>query len=181
MRVISGSARGTKLSSIDSLSTRPTQDRVKESLFNIIFDKIYECDFLDLFAGSGAIGIEALSRGANFAVFCDISKESLKFVNENLIKTKLIDRAKVYNLDYKNYLEKTKEKFDIIFIDPPYKADISVDAIRMIKENEVLKENGFVVIETDEYLRDKSELEKIQGIEILDHRKYGRANLIFIR
>ena len=67
MRVVSGSARGTKLSSIDSLSTRPTQDRVKESLFNIIFDKIYECSFLDLFAGSGAIGIEALSRGANFA------------------------------------------------------------------------------------------------------------------
>ena len=181
MRVVSGSARGTKLSSIDSLSTRPTQDRVKESLFNIIFDKIYECDFLDLFAGSGAIGIEALSRGANFAVFCDISKESLKFVNENLIKTKLIDRAKVYNLDYKNYLEKTKEKFDIIFIDPPYKADISVDALRMIKENELLKRDGFVVIETDEYLRDKSELDKITDIEVFDHRKYGRANLIFIK
>ena len=149
MRVVSGSARGTKLSSIDSLSTRPTQDRVKESLFNIIFDKIYECSFLDLFAGSGAIGIEALRR--------------------------------VYNLDYKKYLKETKEKFDIIFIDPPYKADISVDAFRMIKENELLKRDGFVVIETDEYLRDKSELEKITDIEVFDHRKYGRANLIFIK
>ena len=181
MRVVSGSARGTKLSSIDSLSTRPTQDRVKESLFNIIFDKIYECSFLDLFAGSGAIGIEALSRGANFATFCDINKESLEFVKSNLIKTKLIDKARVYNLDYKKYLKETKEKFDIIFIDPPSKAEISVDALRMIKENELLKRDGFVVIETDEYLRDKSELENITDIEVFDHRKYGRANLIFIK
>ena len=87
----------------------------------------------------------------------------------------------VYNLDYKKYLKETKEKFDIIFIDPPYKADISVDALRMIKENELLKRDGFVVIETDEYLRDKSELEKITDIEVFDHRKYGRANLIFIK
>ena len=79
------------------------------------------------------------------------------------------------------YLKETKEKFDIIFIDPPYKADISVDALRMIKENELLKRDGFVVIETDEYLRDKSELEKITDIEVFDHRKYGRANLIFIK
>ena len=102
-------------------------------------------------------------------------------LKSNLIKTKLIDKARVYNLDYKKYLKETKEKFDIIFIDPPYKADISVDALRMIKENELLKRDGFVVIETDEYLRDKSELEKITDIEVFDHRKYGRANLIFIK
>ena len=99
MRVVSGSARGTKLDSIDSLSTRPTQDRVKESLFNIIFDEVYDSNFLELFAGSGAVGIEALSRGASFAVFCEINKEALKFIYNNLKKTRLSSRAKVYNVD----------------------------------------------------------------------------------
>ena len=181
MRVVSGSARGTKLDSIDSLSTRPTQDRVKESLFNIIFDEVYDSNFLDLFAGSGAVGIEALSRGASFAVFCEINKEALKFIYNNLKKTRLSSRAKVYNVDYKKYLEITKEKFDIIFIYPPYKADISVDAVVRIKKNNLLKRNGFIVIETDEYIRDVGELEKIEDVEVFDHRKYGRANLIFIK
>ena len=116
MRVISGKARGTKLSSIESLSTRPTLDRVKESLFNIIQNNLRDAVVLDLFAGSGQLGIEALSRGADKAYLCDINRDAVKMIKQNLEKTKLKDKAVVINEDYKKALRtlNTNEKFDII-------------------------------------------------------------------
>ena len=99
MRVISGTARGTKLSSIESIKTRPTLDRVKESLFNILQDKIKDKIILDLFAGSGALGIEALSRGAQKAYFCDINYDAIKILKQNLDKTKLTQKAIIINKD----------------------------------------------------------------------------------
>lgn len=183
MRVISGKARGTKLSSIESLSTRPTLDRVKESLFNIIQNNLRDAVVLDLFAGSGQLGIEALSRGADKAYLCDINRDAVKIIKQNLEKTKLKDKAVVINEDYKKALRtlNTNEKFDIIFIDPPYKEDIAVDSIIDIIHESRLKENGIMIIETDEIERDLREINKIENIKIIDQRKYGRASLIFIK
>ena len=183
MRVISGKARGTKLSSIESLSTRPTLDRVKESLFNIIQNNLKGAVVLDLFAGSGQLGIEALSRGADKAYLCDINRDAVKMIKQNLEKTKLKDKAVVINEDYKKALRtlNTNEKFDILFIDPPYKEDIAVDSIIDIIHESRLKENGIMIIETDEIERDLREINKIENIKIIDQRKYGRASLIFIK
>ena len=183
MRVITGKARGTKLSSIESLSTRPTLDRVKESLFNIIQNNLKGAVILDLFAGSGQLGIEALSRGADKAYLCDINRDAVKMIKQNLEKTKLKDKAVVINEDYKKALRilNTNEKFDIIFIDPPYKEDIAVDSIIDIIHESRLKENGIMIIETDEIERDLREINKIENIKIIDQRKYGRASLIFIK
>lgn len=182
MRVISGTARGTKLETIEDISTRPTLDRVKESLFNIVSFRIQESRVLDIFAGSGAIGIEFLSRGCKHAVFCDQSVEAAKIINRNLDKTHLKQNAKILNMDYKNCLinlSKTKEKFDMIFIDPPYKANLAADAVKQIIELKLLEKDGIIIIETDEQNRDTYELGKL-NIEIYDNRKYGRVNLIFL-
>ena len=135
MRVISGTARGTKLNSIDSLETRPTLDRVKESLFNIMQDKIENSIVLDLFAGSGAIGIEFISRGAKKAFFCEKSYIAAQMINQNLKKTKFENKSEIFEKDFRKCLielSKKNIKFDIIFIDPPYKENLAVDAVKQI-------------------------------------------------
>ena len=180
MRVISGTARGTKLSSIDDLSTRPTLDRVKEPLFSILQVYLQDANVLDLFAGSGALGIEALSRGSRFCVFCDKSYKSINMLKQNIEKTKFQDKCLIINDDYKKCLEKQKEKFDIIFIDPPYKYDIGVDSIEKILKYDLLSKDGIIILETDEEDRDINELKNID-LEVYDVRKYGRVKLIFLR
>ena len=182
MRVISGTARGTKLNSIEELSTRPTLDRVKESLFNIVQPRIDDSVVLDLFAGSGAIGIEFLSRGCRTAYLCDNSVKAVNMINQNLEKTKLQKNARVLNKDYKKCLQdfaKNKISFDLIFIDPPYKDDIAVNAVELILSLKLLNEDGIIIIETDEKDREIENLKKLD-IEVYDIRKYGRANLIFL-
>lgn len=182
MRVISGKARGTKLNSIENISTRPTLDRVKESLFNIISNKIEDSLILDLFTGSGAIGIEFLSRGCKKAYMCDKSHDAIKYVVDNLKKTKLNENAIVIVKDYKQCLKELNEKklkFDIIFLDPPYDLNISKDAIKLILEYELLNENGIIIIETDEKERELKNLDDL-NVEVKDCRKYGRAYLIFL-
>jgi 16S rRNA (guanine(966)-N(2))-methyltransferase RsmD len=191
MRVISGRARGTKLKTIESMSTRPTLDRVKESLFNILQKDITEKNVLDLFAGSGALGIEALSRGANKAYFSDSNPEAVKVIKENLTKTRLIDYSKVYNMSYEKAITKMSNenvKIDIVFIDPPYRLGIAANSIKLIIQNDLLNENAIIVVETDEKERDIKEIlelknlnKELQKIEITDLRKYGRASLIFLR
>lgn len=183
MRVISGTARGTKLNSIDELSTRPTLDRVKESLFNIINGKIEHSTVLDLFSGSGAIGIEFLSRGCAKAYLCDKSKNAINMIHQNLEKTRLLENATVLNTDYQKCLQDLAKKgitFDIIYIDPPYKDDIAVESVKMILSLELLKKEGIIIIETDEKSRELENLKKLD-LEIYDCRKYGRANLIFLK
>ena len=181
MRVISGLARGTKLKTIDEMTTRPTLDRVKESLFNILQNQIKNSVVLDLFAGSGALGIEALSRGAAKAYFCDTNRDAINVIKENLNKTRLISKAEALNVDYKKALNNINESFDLIFLDPPYKLDIAVDALKSIINNNLLKSEGIIVIETDEIDRDINELYNLSEIDIIDKRKYGRANLIFLK
>ena len=181
MRVISGIAKGTKLNSIESLSTRPTLDRVKEPLFSIIQKYIEDANVLDLFAGSGALGIETLSRGAKKCTFCDKSYESIKMLKQNLEKTRLQEKSIVYNNDYKKCIQSIKEEqYDIIFIDPPYKQNIGVDSIKLILDSNILAKDGIIILETDEEQRDIEQLEKLEKVEIKDVRKYGRVRLIFL-
>ena len=174
MRVIAGTAKGTKLNSIDDISTRPTLDRVKEPLFSIIQNNIVESNVLDLFAGSGALGIESLSRGAKHCTFCDKSYKSIQMLKENIQKVRMQEKSTILNIDYKKCLDEQKEKFDIIFIDPPYKMDIAIDSVKRIIELELLAKDGIIIIETDEEEREKKELEKID-LELYDVRKYGRV------
>ena len=189
MRIISGTARGTKINSIENISTRPTLDRVKESLYNIIQHLVKDSYVLDLFAGSGALGIEALSRGASKAVFCDNNSECFGIIKQNLRKTHLDDKAEIYNLNYNDCITRISGKieFDIVFIDPPYKADIAINATKEIIIHNLIKDNGLIIIETDEPERDENELNilinelsNIYNIKLSDKRKYGRANLLFL-
>ncbi len=183
MRVISGTAKGTMLHSIDDVRTRPTLDRVKESLFNIIQNNIEDAIILDLFSGSGAIGIEFLSRGARKAYLCDKSKQAVQMIKKNLEKTRLQEKAIVYNEDYNQCLKDLQNiKFDIIFLDPPYKENFAADAVRKIDDMQLLQDDGIIVIETDEPNRDIKELENTNvNYKIYDSRKYGRASLIFLK
>lgn len=142
MRVISGSARGTKLVTLEGNDTRPTLDRVKEALFNIIQNEICEANVLDLFSGSGALAIESLSRGAKYAVSTDSSKKAIEIIKLNAKKTHFEDKIEIINKDYKKALEQVQNtKFDIVFLDPPYKTNYGEDATRIIIENNILSKN----------------------------------------
>ena len=182
MRVISGQAKGTKLESIDSLSTRPTLDRVKEALFSILQPYLQEAKVLDLFAGSGALGIEALSRGASYCVFCEKAYEAWKKVETNVNRTHLEQKALILQQDYKKCIEEMKgeEAFDIIFIDPPYRFNIAIEAVKRVVEKQLLAKEGIIVVETDDEKREIEELKEINGIEVKDIRKYGRVKLLFL-
>ena len=183
MRVISGSARGTVLHSIEDISTRPTLDRVKESLFNIIQNDIEDTTVLDLFAGSGAIGIEFLSRRAKQVYFCDKSSKAVAMIEKNLEKTKLKEKAIVYKKYYIDCINTVKNiKFDIIFLDPPYKEEFALDAIEKISNLQLLKDDGIIIIETDEPERDINRINNMNiNYKIYDLRKYGRVSLIFLK
>lgn len=180
MRIISGKARGTKLYTLDSMNTRPTLDRVKESIFNIIQSEIEDAIVLDLFAGSGAIGLEMLSRGAQKAILCDKSKDAIEIIKKNIEKTHMNQKAEVYNLDFNSCLEKIKnQKFNLIYIDPPYNTDYIAQSLKKITELDIIKQEGKIILETDDEQRILKEIENID-VEIVDKRKYGRATIIFL-
>ncbi len=183
MRVISGEYRGKKLYTLEGTNTRPTLDRVKESLFNIIQNRILDANILDLFAGSGSLGIETLSRGARHAVFCDYSFEAIKIIKKNIEATKYIEKSTIINKDYLitlKQLSKLNKKFDIVFLDPPYKSDFGIKAINGIINLDLIAEDGIIILETDDENR-KKDIEEIEQIKIFDERKYGSVKLIFIR
>ena len=180
MRVISGIARGTKLDSRESISTRPTLDRIKENMFNLIQDKVRDSVVLDLFAGSGQLGIEALSRGADRAYFCDIDKEDIVFLKKNIAKTRLTEKSIVLNADFKKVLKTVNERFDLIFIDPPYKSNFVEESLELIFENAILNTDGLIVIETDETQKIQELLDSKSYINILKTKNYGRVSLFIV-
>lgn len=147
MRVITGKARGVQLKTPDGMLTRPTADRVKEALFSIINFDIPGARVLDLFGGTGQLGIEALSRGAQSAVFVDAREESCKLIKENLRRTKLEQSGRVIRSDYLAYLERCREQYDIIFLDPPYAEVFLENSLKRITEIDILQSNGIIVTE----------------------------------
>lgn len=148
MRVITGTARGRRLKSLEGLETRPTADRVKEGIFNIIQFDLEGRRVLDLFAGTGQMGIEALSRGAASAVFVEQRRDAAALVRENLKLTQLDGQAKVICGDAMAYLASAKEKFDIIFVDPPYAAKLWDSALATISRFDILSNHGIIICES---------------------------------
>ena len=179
MRVIAGAAKGHNLQTIEGLTTRPTTDRIKETLFNIIAFDLPECSFLDLFAGSGGIGIEALSRGASEAVFVDASAECQAVITDNLKHTKLQDRAKLMKTDVLSALDKLAaegKSFDIIFMDPPYESELYGPVLQKIVETGILKLEGYIITERSSQIP----LEIPAGMEVLREKAYKTTILTFL-
>ena len=147
MRVITGKARGVQLKTPEGMQTRPTADRVKEALFSIINFDIPGAAVLDLFGGTGQLGIEALSRGAKSAVFVDAREDACRLIRENLKRTKLEADARVVRSDYLDYLSCCREQFDIILLDPPYAEVFLENALKRITEIDILRSGGIMVAE----------------------------------
>lgn len=179
MRVIAGSARRLQLKTPDGMETRPTTDRVKESLFNMLNPDVCGCSFLDLFSGSGAIGIEALSRGAEKAVFVDNSIICTDIIKENLKFTRLEENAEVIYgdvIDTINELGRKNAVFDIIFMDPPYAGGFYEPVLKSIAKAGILSENGYLVAESAK----KYDFPLVNSFKINRERKCGPAVMTFL-
>lgn len=172
MRVVAGSAKSLKLKTIDGIQTRPTQDRIKETLFNMIQYDIPGCTFLDLFSGSGGIGIEALSRGARSAYFVEKAKPALKCIRENLKYTKLDEKAQVLAVDVNTairQLELKKETFDYIFMDPPYNKGFEDDVLALLDDSSICTQDTVVIVESS--LDTKiSDFEKLKVTRVKEYK-----------
>ena len=178
MRVITGKARGVVLKTPDGMATRPTADRVKEAMFNIIQFEIPAARVLDLFGGTGQLGIEALSRGAKSAVFVDAGEPACRLIRENLKRTKLDGQGRVIRSDYLDYLSRTKEQFDIILLDPPYAEVFLESAIKKITEIDILRTGGIIVAERP---LGKELPWEFPGYERSKDYKYGKTLLTIYR
>ena len=178
MRVISGKARGIVLKTPDGMATRPTGDRVKEALFSIIQFDIPTAKVLDLCGGTGQVGIEALSRGAKSAVFVDEREDACRLIRENLKRTRLEETARVIRADYMDFLRGCKDKFDIIFLDPPYAEAFLENSLKMITEIDILQSGGIIVAERPV---EKEFLCDFPGYSRSKDYKYGNTILTLFR
>lgn len=176
MRIISGQARGRKLIAPDGLDTRPTTDRVKESMFNLIIPYIPTNNVLDLFAGSGALGIEALSRGCKRGVFVEQDKAALSVIKKNLELSRQSEKAEVITGDAFTYLKQTGTRFDIIFLDPPYSKGLLTRAIEVIAQRKLLSDGGIIVAEGEV----NGEEPPVGCFEILKRAKYGKTTVFVL-
>lgn len=147
MRVISGKAKGVSLKTPDGMLTRPTADRVKEAMFSIIQFDLPGAKVLDLFGGTGQLGIEALSRGATSAVFVDSREDACRLIRENLTRTRMEKEGRVVRSDYLDYLKRCKDKFQIILLDPPYAEVFLENSLKMITEIDILESGGIIIAE----------------------------------
>ena len=182
MRVIAGSARRLLLKTIEGMDTRPTTDRIKETLFNMLNTQIPGCTFLDLFSGSGAIGIEALSRGAKQAFFVESNPEAVSCIRENLSRTHLEEGALVLNCDVIAGLKKLEgrnPRFDIIFMDPPYRQGLEEDVLRFLSKSSVLKPDTMIIVEAS-LDTDFSYLDEL-GFSVIKFKKYKTNMHVFIQ
>jgi 16S rRNA (guanine966-N2)-methyltransferase len=181
MRIISGRAKGKKILSPVGMGTRPTLDRVKESIFDIIQNNVYGSKVLDVFAGTGSLGLEAASRGAKECYLVDKSPESFKFLKQNINNLQFEDTCKCFNMDSYSALNEFAAKgivFDLIFIDPPYLKDMIPPAINIIQEKRLLAEDGLIVtkIDTKEVIFNGT-----VDIVLTNYRKYGNTTICFYR
>ena len=175
MRIIAGKAGSINLKSIKNSNTRPTLDRVKEAMFSMLNPYLKEAKVLDLFAGFGGLGLEAISRGAVEAVLVERSRKNIKVIKENVSKCNFEKKAKVIREDVFDFLNSNNEQFDIIIMDPPYKKEFGEKLLKIISENKILKKTGIIVIE-------HSKKEKIENQNIylkIKDKKYGDTKLTF--
>lgn len=181
MRVIAGKARSLRLKTVEGDGTRPTTDRIKETLFNMINNDMYNCRFLDLFSGSGGIGIEALSRGASQAYFVECNKKAAKCIRENLEFTKLIDSAVIMETTVNSAINLLKGKgtFDYIFMDPPYNKLIEKEVMELLADSDILSNDTVIIVEASketsfDYAGD-------MGYEIIKEKIYKTNKHLFLK
>lgn len=165
MRVISGTYRSRVLKEVPSTSTRETRDRVKESFFGTIHFECFNATVLDLFSGSGGLGIEALSRGAKYCDFVDMNPLAVKTVKENIESLKCEEMTRVHQTDYLNFLDKTTLTYDLIFLDPPYQTFDILEILGIIQSKKLLKDNGTIVL-----LTHKTEMINLENYDIISYK-----------
>ena len=180
MRVIAGSARSLKLKTLEGIDTRPTTDRIKETLFNMIAPYLYDCEFLDLFAGSGGIGIEALSRGAKEAVFVEKNSKAMECIKENLKFTRLEKKGITLTKDVLNALYQLEgdKVFDYIFMDPPYNHEWEKPVLEFLTDTTLLADDGIIIVEASKET-DLSYAEEL-GYSIIKEKMYKTNKHIFL-
>ena len=178
MRVIAGTARSLPLKTPEGMDTRPTTDRIKETLFNMLQTKIGGSVFVDMFSGSGGIGIEAISRGANKAYFIEYDKKALACIKDNLNFTKFNDKAMVINADACSAVDRITEEADIIFMDPPYESGLDVAVLRLLKNAACVTEDTLIIVEAT-IDRDLTEFEAC-GFEVAKEKKYKTNKHVFL-
>jgi len=184
MRVVAGSARRVNLAAPKGLNTRPTSDMAKEGLFNILSAQIRGKRFLDLFCGSGAIGIEALSRGAKEAVFVENAKPAIAATLQNFIKTKLAEPKQLLQMPVAQAiatLDASGNSFDIIFMDPPYDTSLLTQTLNQLAQTKLLSDNGIIVAETDKEIYEANPVAIPVKLELTSTRVYGRTCFLFYR
>ena len=182
MRIITGRARGTKLDTLEGLNTRPTSERAKEAIFSMIQFEISDANVLDLFAGSGQMGLEALSRGAERATFVDNSREAVAVIGRNVKKTHFENESVVVNSEFEQYLKRVaqKEKYDLVFLDPPYASDALIKSLNCLIRYDLFADNAIVVCESGN--GELTQIEEIkENFEIIKQAKYGVAYVTIMK
>jgi len=183
MRIITGKARGIKLNTLEGENTRPTSERAKEAVFSMLQFDIEGREVLDLYAGSGQMGLEAVSRGAKNAVFVDKSKEAVAVITKNIEKTRLGDECRAFCSDVADYIRvsRGKRKFDIVFIDPPYALRAVPPTLSALLTSELLKPTSIVVCESEEADIFENSPDLAKRFEIIKRAKYGVAHLTIVK
>lgn len=181
MRIIAGVARSLPLKTLPGMDTRPTTDRIKETLFNIISADIPGCSFLDLFAGSGQIGLEAISRGASSCVFVDNNKKACEVIQDNIDFTKFNDKSRIIFTDAINAIRQLEGNncFDIIFADPPYALGIEPDLLMYLQKSSIINEDSIIIIEAD--LKTNFDFADSLGFEVYREKTYKTNKHVFLR
>ncbi len=184
MRIITGRARGVKLLSLEGVETRPTAERAKEAVFSMLQFEIEDRSVLDLFSGSGQLGLEAVSRGAAKAVLVDRSRDAVEIIKKNCLKTKLAPYCEVLCADYAEFLRscKGKRKFNLVFLDPPYGLGLVPEAIRQMLRYRVIEQGCTLVCETADFAHVfGGDAELASKFEILREARYGVACVTVMR
>ncbi|MBE7027028.1 MAG: 16S rRNA (guanine(966)-N(2))-methyltransferase RsmD [Ruminococcaceae bacterium] len=177
MRVIAGIRRGLKLADFEGENIRPTTDRVRENIFNIISPYVPDADVLDMFAGTGAFSIEAISRGAKSSVLCELSQNSGSVAKKNIDKADFNDSCTIRYGDCIKYVLGTDKKFDIIFLDPPYNTGLLMKALGAVSKSGVLADEGIVIVECDNTEKPDS----IEALELVKEKRYGRTYILIYK
>jgi len=178
LRVIGGIAKGRKLVPVPGTGTRPIADRVKEALFDILRTDIVDASFLDLFAGTGSVGIEALSRGASDAVFVDKAHKAVVTIRKNLSMTGLADRARVYRMDAYRFLDQADQStsYDYIYVAPPQYHDLWAKTLRLLDQKPLLADDGAIIVQI--HPKEFHDID-LTNLALLRERKYGSTSLFF--
>ena len=171
MRIIAGTLRGRKLFTPKGFEIRPATDRVRQYIFDCIRGHLPDADVLDLFAGTGSVGIEALSRGAKFADFVDNSLESASLIKKNIESLSLEKRSKVFDIDAFKFVEKCDRRYDLIFLDPPYRYEPTGNLAQKTASSKILKSDGLLIIEHD----NESIIPELLDFNLLKQKKFGRT------